>query len=76
LNYRSSRTIFCTDDIKPLVETMNEAERRLGREFPTVGKLEVAERIQRMATFAPDAISSFARFPTSKGCSSLRVTLS
>lgn len=45
---------FTTAQLEPPVAVMAEAQRRLLPQFPVLGDLDIAERIQGLTTFAPD----------------------
>lgn len=45
---------FTTSDLEPPVSVLEEARRRLTPLFPSLGTLEVAERLRGLTTFAPD----------------------
>ena len=45
---------FTTSQIEPPIATMTAAQHRLLPQFPILGDLGIAERIQGLTTFAPD----------------------
>ena len=70
---------FRTGDIKPPVEVMAEAQRRLAPTFPILKDLEIAEYRRGMTTFAPDGaymigpVPGIDRLYLATGCAALGI---